>query len=246
MLRGIRFASTFNFELELETLAAIQKHAPEIRVVSGERIGAEMRRMLRGIHRASATSLLRKSGLLAEILAEGEMLYVDESRWTRTVRALERLKPGEFESAAMILLEPIIQNQGFEDVMKRWKLSNDERKSIVWIFRNWKKLDRANELLWSEVQPLLLAKDAERALAVAQSRSDGPSAGVGFCRVRLDGPRAELDPEPFLDGKDLIEMGIKPGPMFKSILDSVRAAQLDGEIVNVEEAEQKARQQSVG
>ena len=46
MLRGVRFASTFGFELEPVTLKAIQEHAKEIDVVSGERIGAEMRRML--------------------------------------------------------------------------------------------------------------------------------------------------------------------------------------------------------
>ena len=37
-------------------------------------------------------------------------------------------------------------------------------------------------------------------------------------------------------GKDLLEMGLVPGPHFKTLLDAVETAQLDGKVSNREEA----------
>ena len=56
MLRGVRFAATYGFEIEAATMAAIQKRAADIDSVSPERIGTELRRML--AHRGKALSLI--------------------------------------------------------------------------------------------------------------------------------------------------------------------------------------------
>ncbi|MFK7769561.1 MAG: CCA tRNA nucleotidyltransferase [Mariniblastus sp.] len=242
MLRGIRFASTFDFELEEQTLEAIRQHANEITVVSGERIGAEMRRMLAGSNRAVAAKLLRASGLLKEILPDGDSLYRDESQWDHTLGCLNRLLLNDFGSAASILLEPIVKMHGITPIFERWKLSNDERKSIEWVCKHWESLDRAADSPWSVIQPLMLKQDIDRALAVADSQSETSSEGVVFCRQRLEWPREKLDPPLILDGKGLIAMGVKPNPQFKSVLDSVRAAQLDDEIATPEEAVALAKQ----
>lgn len=240
MLRGIRFASTFDFKIDPNTLAAIQNHAGEIGVVSGERIGAEMRRMLANSKRASAVQLLRKSKLLAEVVPEGLSLCLDDQNWNCILERLARLD-GDFESAAASLLEPIILQQGTAGVFQRWKLSNSERKSIQWICKHWRSLDQATELPWSQVQPLILHVSAKRALAVADSWNVEPSQGVAFCRECLKWPVEKLNPKPFLDGADLISLGIKQGPKFKQILDAVRAAQLDRKIETIEQAKQFAR-----
>ena len=241
MLRGIRFAATFDFELERETMAAIKKHAPEITVVSGERIGAEMHRMLASRNRAVAARMLRESGLLTEILPGGSALYDDKSRWEETLKSLGKLSSVDFEPAAAILLEPIIASQGITEVANRWKLSNANRKSINWICQNWKTLARADQLKWSQIQPLLVTTDVTNALAVAEARQTSTSDGVVFCRERLAESPQKLDPKPLLDGDDLIRLGFERGPLFKSILESVRIAQLDGEIETPEQAEQIAR-----
>ncbi len=47
-------------------------------------------------------------------------------------------------------------------------------------------------------------------------------------------------PEPILMGRHLIEMGLKPGPEFKRILDAVYEMQLDGVVVSLEDARAKA------
>jgi tRNA nucleotidyltransferase/poly(A) polymerase len=68
MLRAIRFATVLDFDLAAETLAAIQTLVNNIRTVSGERIAAEMRRLLESPHRGRGLELLRRSGLLDVLL----------------------------------------------------------------------------------------------------------------------------------------------------------------------------------
>ncbi|HEV7701462.1 MAG TPA: HDIG domain-containing protein [Pyrinomonadaceae bacterium] len=48
-------------------------------------------------------------------------------------------------------------------------------------------------------------------------------------------------PQPILMGRDLIEMGLEPGPEFKRILDAVYEMQLDGKVATLEDALAAAR-----
>jgi poly(A) polymerase len=70
MLRAVRFAARFEYEIEAETLAAIQRHAHEIQIVSRERIRDELTRMLTEGHARRAFLLLDQCGLLKEVLPE--------------------------------------------------------------------------------------------------------------------------------------------------------------------------------
>jgi poly(A) polymerase len=70
MLRAVRFAARFEFEIETETLAAIQRQAQEIQVVSRERVRDELTKMLTEGHARRAFLLLDESRLLREVLPE--------------------------------------------------------------------------------------------------------------------------------------------------------------------------------
>ncbi len=48
-------------------------------------------------------------------------------------------------------------------------------------------------------------------------------------------------PAPLLMGRHLIEMGLRPSPLFKQILDAVYEMQLDGRVRDVEAAKSEAR-----
>ncbi|MEM9941394.1 MAG: CCA tRNA nucleotidyltransferase [Planctomycetota bacterium] len=236
MLRGIRFASTFQFVIEPETMAAIEKHSHEIDSVSGERIGAEIRRMLEDVNRIKAVELLRKSKLIQYVIPGAGLLFEDdEEGWSERIDRLSRLKMNDFCAAAAILLDPLCRKYGLERVNNRWKLSNDEREAIAWIVENFTKLPSAHEVAWSEVQPLFLNPNIERAIRVAEA-CYGNSAGLSFCRARLYWPTEKLNPPPLINGGDLIQMGVEKGPKFKIILDRVRRAQLDGKIVSPDQA----------
>ena len=70
MLRAVRFAARFDYEIEPATLAAIQKFAGKIDQVSAERVREELTKMLTEGHARRAFQLLDTTGLLQQILPE--------------------------------------------------------------------------------------------------------------------------------------------------------------------------------
>src|SRR5580692_6863309 len=70
MLRAVRFAARFEYTIEAETLAAIQRLACEIQVVSRERVRDELTKMLTEGHPRRAFLLLDATGLLKAVLPE--------------------------------------------------------------------------------------------------------------------------------------------------------------------------------
>jgi len=70
MLRGVRFAARFEYAIEANTFAAIQRWAAQTRQVSRERVRDELTRMLIEGHARRAFELLDSSGLLPEVLPE--------------------------------------------------------------------------------------------------------------------------------------------------------------------------------
>lgn len=70
MLRAIRFAARFGYEIEPKTFAAIYKHAPEIHQVSAERIREELTKLLTEGDARRGFELLDESGLLQQVLPE--------------------------------------------------------------------------------------------------------------------------------------------------------------------------------
>lgn len=70
MLRAVRFAARFEYEIEPATFAAVQRLAEQIRVVSRERARDELTRMLTEGHAHRAFQLLDEAGLLENVLPE--------------------------------------------------------------------------------------------------------------------------------------------------------------------------------
>lgn len=243
MLRAVRFAAVYGFSIDDDTMTAIQHHAAEIRIVSAERIGGELRPMLRHRHRATAADLLRQSGLLKEILLDGELLYENRGNWRTRLRWLEQLgEDAAFEQATAILISRLIKQQGLGPTIDRWKLTNAEAAAIQWIEDHLITLSRAHQLPWSVVQPLLTSRHARLALPIAEIQFGSQHEGIQVCRQRLKWPEQQLNPKPLISGADLKKIGLKPGPVFKQILQQARALQLDGELHSTEAALQLARQ----
>jgi len=103
MLRGVRFAARFGFELEPETQRAIRSLAPRIHAVSRERVRDELTKMLTEGHARRAFELLDETGLLAEVLPQiASMKGVEQPPqfhpegdvWIHTLMLLEQLPAG--------------------------------------------------------------------------------------------------------------------------------------------------------
>ncbi len=70
VLRAIRLAARFQFQIEPATLAAIKSMAGQVVTVSRERIAQELRKMLVHQSRAEAMDLALETGLVAAILPD--------------------------------------------------------------------------------------------------------------------------------------------------------------------------------
>lgn len=103
MLRAVRFAARFGFEIETRTEAAIRAFAEKIHRVSQERIRDELTRMLTEGRARRAFEMLDRTGLLKEVLPEIDRLHGVEQPpefhpegdvWTHTMMLLEQLPAG--------------------------------------------------------------------------------------------------------------------------------------------------------
>jgi tRNA nucleotidyltransferase/poly(A) polymerase len=67
--------------------------------------------------------------------------------------------------------------------------------------------------------------------------SNGLTENYDFLREKEKEFAAEpLIPEPLVTGKDLIQMGLNPGPAFKKILSELQTEQLEGKLTNRNQA----------
>ncbi|MBV8113382.1 MAG: CCA tRNA nucleotidyltransferase [Silvibacterium sp.] len=166
MLRAVRFAARFDFDIESETEAAIRRFAPDIRQVSCERIRDELTRMLTEGRARRAFELLDHTGLLREVLPEIDRMHgvqqppeyhPEGDVFAHTMMLLEQLPAGAAPTLAWgALLHDVGKPATFqpgpgrirfnghvevgvriaEDITRRLRFSNDETAQIVSLVEN--------------------------------------------------------------------------------------------------------------
>ena len=103
MLRAIRFASRFRFDIDEELWRAICKFAPHIHKISKERIFSELNMMLTEGQARLSFERLDQCGLLKEIMpellpmkgcAQPPEYHPEGDVWVHTLLLLEQLPPG--------------------------------------------------------------------------------------------------------------------------------------------------------
>ena len=211
--------------------------APQITVVSPERIAMEMRRVLTEPGRVQGVRLLVELGLATVVLPE--IVHGDEAsqgRIEHVLGVLGRLHDPGFPLALAALLAEQTDAAAAPAVGLRWKLSNQETDEAAWLVEHRQALAGARSMPWSKLQPILVHRWAESLVALHEASSPQGPDDAAYCRQRLAQPRKTLDPPPLATGDDLCRLGLQPGPKFKTILQAVRDAQLDGEIRTQEEA----------
>jgi poly(A) polymerase len=195
MLRAIRFATIFNFQLEPATEAAIREMAAEITVVSAERIAAEIEIMLVHANRARAVRLLAETGLLEAVGVPplGGSGFALEP----TLTLLEKLVEPTFALSLAVLLhgvgvpplggdgpreaEPQRPPKGgtttgrlpqggiptfAADIGRRWRLARKDSDRAGWLLAHWGALGAARQMPWSKLQRLLTSEGIVELLAL--------------------------------------------------------------------------------
>jgi len=234
MLRAIRFATALEFSIDEATLSAVREMASEISVVSAERIGAELRRMLVDRHRARAVQLLQEAGLLNHVVAGCASLA--ESDFLATLEVLRRLQTPSLPLALAALLHKVGADGVGRSVARELRYTTKEGNLTQWLLSNFRSIDSAKKLPWPDVQPLLAHPDSAELVDFYESLAGGENAASAFCRAKMGLPRQELDPDPLASGADLIAHGVQPGPLFAKLLKHLRSEQLEGHIQNRQQA----------
>jgi len=125
-------------------------------------------------------------------------------------------------------------------ILKRMKFSNEQIKRITWVVKKHMSLGQSFKMRLSTLKRLF-AHEAYPVLAECYrcdvSASGGGLKNYGYaCRKYEEFLEEGKLPPPLVTGYDLIDLGLEPGPIFKRILDNIRALQLDEKIKTKEEA----------
>jgi putative nucleotidyltransferase with HDIG domain len=166
MLRAVRFAARFGFEIEEETLRAIRSLARRIHAVSRERVRDELTKMLTEGRARRAFELLDETWLLNEVLpeiarmkgvAQPPQYHPEGDVWTHILLVLEQLTAGVSCTLAWgALLHDVGKPPTFRvapdrirfdghvevgvamgaEICRRFRFSNDETAQILALIEN--------------------------------------------------------------------------------------------------------------
>ena len=236
MLRAVRFATTLGFSVDPHTMHAVQRHADELKVVSVERITAELRRILQHVNRRQGLELLRESGLLAQVLPE---LACEGDAWRLTLETLDALREPSFAVLVAALLRTVqaqaANHDTAEDICRRWRLSNDEMSGVLLCLKNEPTILHASTVDWPVLQRVLIVARIDELMSYCEAVAqviDAADDAIQFCRQILARPESQWNPAPLITGADLKRLGIPAGRPYRKLLAAVRDAQLNGEITN--------------
>jgi len=185
MLRAIRFAARFEYEIDPETFAAIQKFAPNIHQVSRERVRDELTKMLVEGHARRAFLLLDESGLLKEVLPEISAMkgveqppqfHPEGDVFVHTLLLLDHLPPAPPATLAWgALLHDVGKPATFrvapdrirfdghvevgvkmaEEILHRLRFSNDDSEQIIALVKNHMRFADATRMKESTLKKFI-------------------------------------------------------------------------------------------
>jgi poly(A) polymerase len=183
MLRAIRFAARFGFEIEPVTMAAIQKMHQRIARVAPERVRDELIRILTEGGARRGFELLDASGLLNDVLPEVAAMkgvrqppefHPEGDVWTHTLIMLEGLqsptpalalgvllhdvgKPGTFRIADRIRFDGHVElgERIARDILTRLRFSNADIEQVVALVANHMRFAHVHQMRESTLKRML-------------------------------------------------------------------------------------------
>ena len=246
LMRAIRFASRFGFDIDPATKEAICEMSATITQVSWERIQNEWSKMLCHPNRRLACELLLETGLLNEIFPELDGLTESKNDWQQTLDLLAFWTESIDFPLAMACFAWKIRyaerDALFEKVLRRFKVSNHIIDRTLWLVQHFDGLLNASSRTKSYLKRLFAHPVFPLLLNLTQGRAEVSSdirlkSELQFCEDLLrDWTEDEISPDPILTGQDLMDAGYLPGPLFGEWLEKIRDAQLNEEIHSKSEA----------
>ena len=126
------------------------------------------------------------------------------------------------------------------EIMQRLRFSNADTNTIIALIHCHMLFINVGEMRPNRLKRFLRMPDFDLHLELHRLDCLGSHGSLDtyeLCRIKLNEiAKEELHPPPLISGKDLIEMGFRPGPLFSKILRAVEDAQLDSNISTADEA----------
>jgi poly(A) polymerase len=211
MIRAVRFAASLKFDIDPPTFAAMQRQAPSIAVISGERIGEEISRILTEGGARRGFELLDESGLLKIILpeivamkgtAQTPDFHPEGDVFTHTMLLLSHLEnPSETLAYGCLLhdvAKPIcFRQQGqritfyghtergaemAEDILKRLKRGRAVWERVAYLVRNHLRQVQAPQMRLSTLKRFLREEGIEELLELARIDALSSNGDLSYYR----------------------------------------------------------------
>ncbi len=232
MLRGVRFAARFGFDLEAGTAVAIRRLAGKTKAVSRERVRDELTKMLTEGHARRAFELLDETGLLTEVLPEAAKMkgveqppqfHPEGDVWVHTLMLLEQLPADcSFTLAWGALLHDVGKPATFRrapdrirfdghvevgvamaaEICRRFRFSNDETRQILALVENHMRFADAARMKASTLKRFLRLENFPEHLAL--HRMDCLAASGNLDHWEFVRERYETMPAEYLRPQPLI------------------------------------------
>jgi tRNA nucleotidyltransferase/poly(A) polymerase len=270
LLRAVRFAAQLDFTIAKETLDAVSLHAPEVGVVSRERVRDELSKLLKVPHRRVGFELMAKTGLIKALFPDlHAKLLPNTPIFDHWLRRLELLK-NEYLTAGLVLffLPLTVLGREASDVhwyeshfknhfLKPLKLENKLIDAVMFALRHYQDFLSPESLRRGELILLLAHPAAEATLEVARiieadSTVPGGSAAQSKRANRDQDLRLLIaqalgqnrqKPAPLLTGEDAKLAGLQPGAEMGKMLHEAYLQQLEGSFKSREAALEWLRDQ---
>lgn len=270
MIRAVRFATRFGFAIEPPTLAAVRAEPDRLAIVSAERIGEEIVRILTEGSAKAGFELLDETGLLAVVLPEIPAMkgceqspdhHPEGDVFVHTMLCLSHLPPACTETLALgVLLHDVAKpltaqvrdgrhtfyghlERGAEmagAICARLRRSRAVTERVEFLVAQHLRHCSAPDMRPATLKRFLRQDGIDELLELTRIdglSSNGDLAYYEFFRNALADLGAEqARPTPLIDGNDLIELGMEPGPLFGLILDAIEDQQLEGTLTSRDQA----------
>jgi tRNA nucleotidyltransferase/poly(A) polymerase len=249
LLRAIRFSVSLDFEIEPITWQALCDGSSNIAHIAFDRIHEECRRTFSHGKSERALHQLVSSGLWPVICPEA----FDEHQkplptWNLSVSPELELPEalsshhGELSAVLGLCLQHITSRETIEDICNKLRCTNTEKQIVIDLGRTLRALPDFNEMDLTE-RKRLLRQHQHHELCFAMLRS--PACSGAHAQVLSDlqaWTHDDLWPNFLPQGRDLIAMGVKPGPHMGDWLEELENDALNGKIKNREEADARIRE----
>jgi len=238
MLRAARLESRLGFCLDPRSEELIADGLPLLKRVSGDRIRHELEQIFYEPEPEQVLCRLDELGVLAYIHPS---LCCD--KWLRAKYRTTRkdlrpetwnLKPKELFFLYLALLVYRLDDEELEGLITRLRVVRDDAEDLRLLLSLKKDtLPQLGKARRPSAVYRLLQPYPARVLAVTWVATDRKRLRGRLLRYQTEWRLVETE----LTGDDLKAMGLKPGPLFGQLLESLRDARLDGKVDTREEEE---------